>query len=247
MVQGTAQYYGKHAHAGSFLRGLFRIKNRTRDNDFFELFKKHTNCSLVAAELLNQFFLDPQKGEEFLTRLKEVEHDGDRITEHVIELLHKTYIPPYDAQDIYALISRLDDVLDAIYKVMLHMSIYRLRDVSSEAVEIANTIFTMVKAMHTIICDLKSLKRSTITPLIKLIKEHEESADGILRRSLVDLYSERNISKLLGESYETRRVVDVILLVIEWKEILKLLERVTDRVQDVADTVSDIMGKHAVS
>ena len=245
MTQETAQCYIKRA--GSFLRGLFVRKNRTRDNDFFELFKKHTNCSLMAAEFLNQFFLEPQKREWFLTRLKEVEHDGDRITEHVIELLHKTYIPPYDEQDIYALISRLDDVLDAIYTVALHMSIYRIRDVSSGAVEIANAIFTMVKAMRTIICNLKSLKRFTITPLIKLIKEHEERADGILRRSLADLYSEDNINKLLGESYETRRVVDVILLVIEWKEILEFLERVTDRVQDVADTVNDIMGKHAVS
>ena len=229
-----------------FWANLFWRRNRKRDNDFFELFEKHAACSLTAAKRLNQIFRDPHNG-EVLPYLKDVEHEGDRITEHVIELLHKTYIPPYDAQDIYALILRLDDVLDAIYAVALHMSIYRIHDASPEAKEIVRIIFTMVDAMHTIIHNLKSLKQSTITPLIKMIKEHEEHADGILKRALAELYSETTINNLLGNSYETRKIVDVILFIIEWKEILEILEKITDRVQDVTDVVNDIMGKHAVS
>src|SRR5215207_583863 len=86
----------------------------TRDDVFFQAFNDHAARSVEASKLLAEMLEDLTKAPDLAYRIKELEHQGDKITHDCVAALHQTWITPLDREEIHALITRLDDVLDCI-------------------------------------------------------------------------------------------------------------------------------------
>src|SRR3989344_2536568 len=98
-------------------------KNRA---SFGELFFRHIQCSLTAAEALHSFVADPVAGRPRFEKILELEHKGDVIVRQTHELLDRTYIADFDKSDIERLITKLDDDLDGIKTVAKRIHDYKI-------------------------------------------------------------------------------------------------------------------------
>src|SRR5262245_48061685 len=95
-------------------------------NEFFDLFEQHAGKTEQAARLLQAMLLSPAGASDQARQIKAVEHEGDQITHHTIEILHQTFITPIDRGDIHRLITRLDDVLDLIDATSERLWLYEI-------------------------------------------------------------------------------------------------------------------------
>ena len=103
---------------------MARIRLVPQKREFFELFTKASSNAVDIArllvELLDRF---PADGTELISQVKEHEHTGDRLTHDVVDLLNRTFVTPFDREDIFALSRALDDVLDYAYSTVDEMEI----------------------------------------------------------------------------------------------------------------------------
>src|SRR5262245_30685103 len=85
-----------------------------KEHSFFDFFEQHATKCVEAAHLLRQAMADVKSSAELIKKIKDVEHEGDKITHTTVETLHKTFITPLDRDQIHKLISEMDDILDFI-------------------------------------------------------------------------------------------------------------------------------------
>jgi predicted phosphate transport protein (TIGR00153 family) len=162
-------------------------------------------------------------------RIKELEHQGDHITHQTVEALNKTFITPIDREDIYNLITKVDDVLDMIdglanrmvlYKITPNMQLKGLSKILARSVdEVAHALSGM----------RQHRKPEDILRHCVEINRLENEADDALRAAIAELLDT-----------ETNAIT-----VIKWKEIYEFLERATDKCEDVANVIESILVKNA--
>src|SRR6188474_2283786 len=109
----------------------------TRDKVFWSAFAAHTRCTVQAAALLTEMLEDPSKAPELSKRINTLESEGDTITRDTVLALHQTWITPLDREEIHALITRLDDILDFIDAAGDKFALYEIKETRPEAVELA--------------------------------------------------------------------------------------------------------------
>ncbi len=204
-----------------------KISLLPKEENFFLLFEKASDNLVAGARLLQDFMERYENVEEKAQKLKEVEHAGDLLTHEIVEKLNRTFITPIDREDIYALASNLDDVLDSIEAVASRMTIFRIPG-PTEPLRAMTVI--LVQASEQIQKAVHSLKKldHLMTFCIE-IKRLETQADDISRR-------------LLGELFEKER--DPIA-VIKWKEIYGRMEAAADECADIAKIIEAIVVKNA--
>ena len=110
---------------------MFGLK--PKEEKFFKLFKEMTENIIEGAKLLKDMLDNFESPTESQRRIKEVEHKGDLITHEIIKTLHKTFVTPLDPEDIYALASKLDDILDLIDASAQRIIMYNVEEIPSEA------------------------------------------------------------------------------------------------------------------
>ncbi len=200
-----------------------------KEIDFFEMFKKASeNVNRGAASLVDMM----GNFEAAETRAKEIyeaEQEGDMITHEVMRRLNKTFITPLDREDIHALISRLDDVLDLIWASADRAVLFRLNNPPPEAVDLSKTLHETTEIISKAINCLKDKKYSYIQEYCIEINRLENRGDRIFREALVKLFD---------------NIKDPIL-VIKWKEVFEHLEDASDTCEDVANILEGIVLKHA--
>jgi len=159
--------------------------------------------------------------------IRATEHRGDEISHDIGHRLEATFVTPFDREDIYALISALDDVLDLIEEVADTFVLYRIEAPTSIAVEQASIVVKQVELLHDALAHLqgfKGLDRYWIE-----VHSLENEGDRIARAAIAGLF--------LNET-------DPINLV-RWKDVYGLLEDTIDKAEDVANIVERITIKHA--
>ena len=101
-----------------------------KEEKFFQLFKTMTENIIAGAKLLKDMLDNFDNPAESQRRIKDVEHVGDSITHEIIQKLNKTFVTPLDREDIYALASKLDDILDLIdasaSRVIMYLSLIHI-------------------------------------------------------------------------------------------------------------------------
>ena len=199
-----------------------------RNDRFFDLFSLSASNIRVAAEQFLLMVKDYTEVEEKANRLKEVESEGDRITHEIIELLNSSFITPIDREDIYALAGKLDDVLDEIEGVGSRMHLFAVEKPTAECVELVEIVARQAEVIEKAVRNLKKL--SGMKDYFVEIHSLENQADQISRRMVAKLFHNGNS--------------DVVNL-IKWKEIYARLEHATDRCEDVANIIEDIVVKNA--
>lgn len=207
-----------------------RIRLIPQEVKFFDLFEKDADNVLRAARQLKDLVDEFQNVEEKVRLINEREHEGDFITHTIVEQLNKTFVTPFDREDIHALTCALDDVMDRMEAAAEAMHIYNVTEPMPEARALVDVI---VKSAEEIALAIPLLRDRQQMPMILErcieINRLENEADRIHRRALMPLFR---------GSHEA-------LEVIKWKEIYEQLETATDRCEDVADVLQAMVMKHA--
>ena len=197
-----------------------------REGKFFDLFNAHAERivegSRELAEMIGKFTdLDAHAA-----RIDAAERAADKITHETIALLHKTFITPFDRDQIHQLINSMDDILDLHQDVAESVALYDLRRVTPEAKQLAEICQMCCDRVQAIIALLPDLSRSeAIFKCSDEIDRLESDADRVMRSAL---------SKLFREENDVKQVLKL-------RSIYELLEAITDRCEDVANIVEGIV------
>jgi len=205
---------------------------KPKANDpFFLAFARHAEASVRAAGLLRELFDNTSRAEEFAQKIKEVEHEGDRITHETIARLRSQWITPLDRADIHTLITELDDVLDMIEAIAERVHLFGLKDVPAIALQAVKTLEESVQAMKKAVVLLpESSRRSKdILDLCVEMNSLENQADALFRTAIAELFQN-------GQDP---------LSVMKWREIYDRLEAATDIVEDVANTLEGVVMEYS--
>jgi predicted phosphate transport protein (TIGR00153 family) len=205
--------------------GLFLRK----DIDFFEPFDKAARNVIKASSLLLSAFMDMENLETISKEIRETEKEGDMMTHDIIRQLNKSFITPIDREDMHALCDNIDDVVDLIWACAERLNIFRLREATPEAIEIAKELLVTAEMMSKAIMALRDKKYSFVQEYCIEINSLENRIDRLYRTALGKLFDE---------------VKDPIFL-IKWKEIYELLEDASDACEDVANILEAIVLKYA--
>ena len=215
-----------------FTKGVFMgFSFLPKDFNFFDLFEKQAVCAVEAAVTFKA--LAGKSGildEMSLKNMHDLEHRGDELTHDILNRLNKTFITPFDREDIHALAKELDDVIDMLYAIVNRMRTYKIAGPDKNLVEFAVVIEESVRAVD---CAVRGLRDS------KKFQSVQESCVEINRLENV---GDAMRDKVLAELFETSKdPIDVI----KRKEIYQDAETVLDICEDVAHVVQSILVKQA--
>jgi len=201
-----------------------------KDHKFFPLFNEAADNLVLASELLIKLIRenDLSKREDYIRLIKESEHKGDDITSHLLDELNGTFITPFDREDIHALISTMDDVIDYIHTTSTRIHFYKLPSFPQEFVAIADCIHSANKEIQFV---LRSVKN--VSDFIKF-KDSCAKIDAI--ESEVDYLYQEFLSTLF--ELETNAIS-----LIKKRDILASLEKAIDKCDDVANVFTSIIAK----
>jgi predicted phosphate transport protein (TIGR00153 family) len=204
------------------LAHLFAPKER----EFFDLFEE-AGANIVRASGLLERMLEqwPDHGELGRDVLM-CEQEGDRITHDIIQRLNSTFVTPIDREDIYALASALDDIVDYIEEVADFLSVYRIEAPMDKANEMAAILHHASRALAGAIPRLRTFK--DIHHYTVEVNRLENDGDRVLREALAALFE---------------RVIDP-MLVIRWKDIFERLEDAIDSTERAANILEGVVIKN---
>ena len=197
-----------------------------REGKFFELFNAHAARILEGSRELAAMIGTFSELEAHAQRIDAVERAADKLTHECITLLHKTFITPFDRDQIHQLITAMDDILDLIQDVAESVALYDLRRVTPEARQLAEICQMCCDRVQAIIALLPDLSRSeAIFKCSDEIDRLESDADRVMRGAL---------SKLFREENDLKQVMKL-------RVVYDLLESITDRCEDVANVIEGIV------
>jgi len=200
-----------------------------RDDRFFRLFEEAAQNIIEGARLFRATLEDPQRVEANARRMKEIEEKGDAITHDVFHKLYRTYVTPIDQEDIHALASRLDDVIDMIEAAAARLELYRVREIPEDARELAAVIERQAEELLKAVQCLGRRQYDRIHTHIVEVNRLENEGDRLLRHALGELF---------GSGADA-------LEVLKWKELYESLESVTDCSEEAAIIIEGVVMKHA--
>jgi uncharacterized protein len=204
------------------LAQLFAPKER----EFFDLFEEAGANIVRAAELLERMLEQWPEHGELARDVVVCEQEGDRITHDIIQRLNSTFVTPIDREDIYALASALDDVVDFIEEVSDFLALYHIEAPMDQATELARILHQSSRAIAGAIPRLRTFK--DIHHYTVEVNRLENDGDRVVRQALASLF-ERGIDPML---------------VIRWKDIFERLEDGIDATERVANILEGIVIKN---
>src|SRR3990167_6051890 len=196
---------------------------------FFDMFERAANNVLEGAKLLDDFFANHADWPVKVRKIEDAEHAGDQITHDTMEILNKTFITPIDREDIHALISAMDDILDLIYGTANRMVYYKVPPPTADMKKVVQILVRAVEEVAKAVLRLRNMKKpEMILAQCIQINSLENRSDEALRFAISNLFErEKDPIKLIKE-----------------KEILEMLESATDRCEDVANVIEGIVLKN---
>jgi len=213
----------------AFNKGSKAMKFIKRDTDFFELFDGMGKNLLRASDRLVVFFEDFSDMESNIKQIHDLEHDNDLLTHDVIRKLNQTFLTPIDREDIHSLASKMDDILDLMWGAAQRAQLFKLKESTKAAADLARTLANMVDLVYKTFNYLRQKKYSYIQDLCVEIHGLENQGDEIFRATLGKMFDEMKDP----------------ILIIKWKEIYENLENATDCCEDVANILESIVLKYA--
>ncbi len=201
-----------------------------RDTGFFDLMEKAADYVIRAAEAYRQLMHDYGRREEHIRTIRQFEHEGDDVAHATLDKLDKTFVTPFDREDIQALMKRMDDVIDEIDAASKRMALYQVPEPTGWLIKQADVLLEACRLVGQAVGQLRRLKQPE--GLMKLLIE--------IRR--LESVGDDNNHAAVAELYNNAR--DPIL-VMKLKEIYDRTERAIDRCDDIANTIEAIVLKNA--
>src|SRR5918994_4368036 len=198
-----------------------------RERRFYDLFEQQATVIVRSAVLLEQALTDAASLTRCQQEIKELERQGDEITHEVVVTLNRTFVTPFDSEDIYSLASGLDDILDYIEEVADTANLYGITTIPEPARELARLLSRAVAQLEQAIGKLESGKGGD-----------EHSAEVHRLEDVGDSTSRHPIAEIFSGQYP-------LLEVIKLKDLYGLLEDALDRCETVANVLEGITTKNA--
>ena len=203
-----------------------------KETKFFPLFEESADYMVKAAVLLNKLLLidDANEKANIIRQIKELEDKGDHVAHTIYEELNKTFITPFDREDIHTLASTMDDVLDFINGCSQKIKLYKPKEISRFSIEISELVVQATREIQTAVSELKNLKSPhKIKDACIRINDIENQADDVYHHAISEFFEKEK---------------DAIEL-IKKNEIIQTLEKATDKAEDVSDVLKSIIVKIA--
>ncbi len=197
-----------------------------REREFFDLFEEAGANIVRATELLEKMLEQWPDHGELGRDILVCEQEGDRITHDIIQRLNSTFVTPIDREDIYALASALDDIVDLAEEVSDFLVLYRIEAPMDQALELARILHQSARALAGAIPRLRTFE--DIHHFTIEVNRLENDGDRVVRQALASLF-ERGIDPML---------------VIRWKDIFERLEDAIDSTETTANILEGIVIKN---
>jgi uncharacterized protein len=205
-----------------------RLSLVPRTTEFYDLFTKAGANALETARKAEIRFREYPNSSVSQADVKESEHEGDRITHDLIQLLNTQYITPFDREDIYALATSLDDVVDHIDEACDLLDLYGIESPTKHSLEQCRILVEAVEHLATALAELKS--PAGVQHELAALKEHEDEGDRVVHDAIAELFRDPRIDPLI---------------VIRWKDIFEALEDALDACETAANVIGNIVVKNA--
>ena len=209
---------------------MVRLPFVPKEVKFFDLYEESAKNIVQASQALKEMIESWQFIDSRGAEITELEHRGDTITHQIISLLHRTFVTPFDREDIALLAHTMDDVIDFIHAAADALFIYKIKEPTQRAKELAEIILQGANEMEKAVSGLR--KRSQL----KMVQERcveinrlENMADRVYRAGMAELFD------------NTENIAEII----KWREIYSHMESATDRCEDVANVLEGVALKHA--
>jgi len=199
-----------------------------RETKFFRMFRDVSENLTEGASLLHDILKNPQDLPVRINRLQEIEHRGDDMTHDIIRMLNQIFITPFDREDIHALTSSLDDVLDYVNSAATRMKLYRITTPPPAAAVLAELIVKQSQELSKAVSLLEEEHQKVLDHCV-VVNQLENEADRVSRQAIAELFE-----------YEK----DPIQL-IKIKELYEVLETATDKAEDAANVLEAVVLKSA--
>jgi predicted phosphate transport protein (TIGR00153 family) len=204
-----------------------RLKFIPREKAFFSQFVRAAENLLEGARLLQRMVADFSDPKAAAAAIVDVEHAGDAITHEIMNTLNSTFVTPIDREDIHALTTGLDDVLDYV-EAAAEMLVLHHVEAPTEAVR--SQCGVLIRACEAVVECVRRLETfKGMEPLLVQVHEIEKEGDRIFRQTVADLFAGRH------------KAMDVL----KWKEIYDQVEAAIDQCEKIADTLEAIVLKNA--
>ena len=198
-----------------------------RDERFFDLFVMDAANVLDGARQLEAMLRSYESVDKAAKKIREVEHLGDDISHDIGERLERTFVTPFDREEIHSLISGLDEILDNIEQVADTFVLYRIEAPTKTSIKQAALIVQACEVIHDALSHLRGFK--DLGRYIKEIRRIEHEGDRLARHAIAGLFD---------DGAKTMQVL-------KWKDVYALLEDTIDKCEDVGDLIGRIVVKHA--
>ena len=205
---------------------MARLSLVPQNREFFRLLERASDNAVAISRrlvtLLDEF---PADGLQLL-EIKQLEHEGDRLTREVVDLLNRTFVTPFDRDDIYLLASAIDDVCDHIDEAAGNIVGYGVEQIRPKAKEQAQVIVRSAEKLNEAVERLEGFKDSSSQ--LHALRDLEDEGDRLNRDAVSELFSS-------GEDP---------IVVIRWKDIHEQLEEAVDACENAADVLEAILVKN---
>ncbi len=201
-----------------------------REENFFEFFEELADKIAEGGQIFLEMTQKKDYSEAIVTKLKQIEHEADGITHKTYEKMHKTFLTPIDREDIYALVNKMDSIMDVIEATAVRIYLYKVKNPSDKIIIQARILNEAIKKLKRIVHSMRNMKNS------------EMILDGCVEVNTLENEGDIAIRTIMAELFAQEK--DPIELV-KWKDIYQLLEEAIDVCEDVSNIVEGIVLKHA--
>ncbi len=195
---------------------------------YFNNFIECADCAWRAAKMLESILENytPGKLDEAISKIHEIEHEGDQKRHELVEALAKSFITPIEREDIMELSRNIDDVTDAVEDIALRIYMCNVKTIRSEAIEMAKMAINACSVLKELMTEFENFKKSKeLKRLVIEINKLESDGDLLYMKSIRDLHTTEK---------------DPIAL-IAWRDIYNYMEKCLDACEHAADSIETVM------
>lgn len=201
-----------------------------KEYEFFDMLDDLAAHCVNASRQFQENLSKNNFDEENVKKIKTIEKSADHIVFEMVEKLNKTFITPFDREDIHSLTHELDSVIDLILKLSNHIKMYRVTEMNGKFLEVAKLMDGSVNALAKAVNGLRNLKNPK--PVIENcaeVNKLEDEGDQLRNEAIENLFGDNNDA----------------IYIMKWKEIFLISEKVLDQCDDVSKIIESILVKQA--
>ncbi len=198
-----------------------------KDEGFFDLFDGLAERMTRSAVVLNSLFSEPTRLDHYAAQIKELEHEADEITHEIMLRLDRSFVTPLDREDIHALATQLDNVVDLIDGTARRAKMFHLADRKDPAKQLTALLVKATEAIKEAVTKVREPKE--VSRIGREIKKIEEEGDAVYTLAIAALFEGKPDA----------------LEVIKWKELYDTLEHALDEADDVLNVLESVSIKNS--